>query len=79
MSKADNIEVEGVVTEALPNANFKVKLVNDRIVPCFISGKLRSNFIKIVAGDKVKVAFSPYDLTKGRIIWRGNSSKEEKT
>lgn len=79
MSKADNIEVEGVVTEALPNANFKVKLINDRVVPCCISGKLRSNFIKIVVGDKVKVAFSPYDLTKGRIVYRGNSVKEEKT
>ena len=48
-------------------------------MPCCISGKLRSNFIKIVAGDKVKVAFSPYDLTKGRIVYRGNSVKEEKT
>ena len=75
MSRADNIEVEGVVTETMPNATFKVKLVNNHIVSCYISGKLRANFIKILPGDTVKVAFSPYDLTRGRIIWRGDSQK----
>ena len=70
MSKEDVIEVEGVVTEALPNTNFKVELENGHIVLAHISGKLRMNFIKILPGDKVTLEMSPYDLTKGRIIWR---------
>ncbi len=71
MSKTDVIEVEGVVTEKLPNAMFKVKLQgNDHVILAHISGKLRMNFIKILPGDKVTVELSPYDLTKGRIIWR---------
>lgn len=71
MAKADTIEVKGVVTEALPNATFKVKLENEHIVLAHISGKLRMNFIRILPGDKVTLELSPYDLTKGRIIWRG--------
>ena len=71
MAKDDVIEVEGVVTEALPNANFKVKLENGHEVLAHISGKLRMNYIKILPGDKVKVELSPYDLTRGRITWRG--------
>lgn len=71
MSKADTIEVKGVVTEALPNATFKVKLENEHVVLAHISGKLRMNFIRILPGDKVTMELSPYDLTKGRIIWRG--------
>lgn len=70
MSKEDMIEVEGVVVEVLPNAQFKVKLQNEHMILAHISGKLRMNFIKILAGDKVTVEMSPYDLTKGRITWR---------
>ncbi len=71
MSKEDVIEFEGVVVEALPNANFKVKLQNGHIVTAHIAGKLRMNYIWVLPGDKVKVEVSIYDLTKGRIIWRG--------
>lgn len=71
MSKADTIEVKGVVVESLPNATFKVKLENEHIVLAHISGKLRMNFIRILPGDKVTLELSPYDLTKGRITWRG--------
>ena len=70
MSKQDVIELEGVVTEALPNATFKVELPNGHIILAHISGKLRMNFIRILPGDKVTVEMSPYDLTKGRITWR---------
>ena len=70
MSKADVIEIEGVVVETLPNAMFKVELENGHIVLAHISGKLRMNFIKILPGDKVTLEMSPYDLSKGRIIWR---------
>ncbi len=71
MSKADVIEVEGVVVEKLPNAFFKVELENGhQILATIISGKLRMNFIRILPGDKVTIEMSPYDLSKGRIIWR---------
>lgn len=70
MSKTDVIEIEGVVVEKLPNAMFKVELENGHIVLAHISGKLRMNFIRILPGDKVTIEMSPYDLTKGRIIWR---------
>ena len=70
MGKDDAIEVEGIVVEKLPNAMFKVELENKHIITAHISGKLRLNFIKIIPGDKVLVEMSPYDLTKGRIIWR---------
>ena len=70
MSKADVIEIEGVVVEKLPNAMFKVELENGHIVLAHISGKLRMNNIRILPGDKVTIEMSPYDLTKGRIIWR---------
>ena len=70
MSKADMIELEGVVVEKLPNATFKVELENGHQITAVISGKLRTNFIKILPGDKVTVERSPYDLTKGRITWR---------
>jgi translation initiation factor IF-1 len=71
MAKKDAIEVKGVVVEALPNATFKVKLENDHIVLAHLSGKLRMNFIRILPGDSVTLEMSPYDLTKGRITWRG--------
>ena len=70
MSKSDNIETEGIVVEALPNAAFKVKLENGVVIMAHISGKLRMNYIRILPGDKVTVELSPYDLTKGRITWR---------
>lgn len=70
MSKEDIIEVDGVVVEALPNAEFIVELENGHKLHAHISGKLRMNYIKILPGDKVKLELSPYDLTKGRITWR---------
>lgn len=73
MSKNDVIEAEGVILEALPNATFKVRLSNGYVITAYISGKLRMNFIKIIPGDSVKLEMSPYDLTKGRIVWRSKS------
>ena len=70
MSKDDVIEVEGVVVDALPNANFKVRLQNGHEVLAHISGKLRMHYIKILPGDEVIIELSTYDLTKGRITWR---------
>ncbi len=70
MSRADSIEVEGTVVEKLPNAMFRVELANKHVVLAHISGKLRMNFIRILPGDKVTIELSPYDLDKGRIIWR---------
>ena len=70
MSKADVIEIEGTVVEKLPNAMFQVVLEYGHQVLAHISGKLRMNFIKILPGDKVTLELSPYDLSKGRIIWR---------
>ena len=70
MSKADVIEIEGKVVEKLPNAVFRVELENGHIVLAHISGKLRMNYIKILPGDTVTIEMSPYDLSKGRIIWR---------
>jgi translation initiation factor IF-1 len=71
LAKEDVIEVEGVVVESLPNTMFKVELKNGHQVLAHISGKLRMNYIKILPGDKVKLELSQYDLTKGRITWRG--------
>lgn len=71
MAKEDVIEVEGIVVEALPNAMFRVEIQNGHRLLAHISGKLRMNFIRILPGDKVTVELSPYDLTRGRIIWRG--------
>lgn len=70
MSKADVIEIEGTVVEKSLNAMFQVELENGHQVLAHISGKLRMNFIKILPGDKVTLELSPYDLSKGRIIWR---------
>ena len=70
MSKADVIEVEGKVVEKLPNAMFQVEQENGHQILAHISGKLRMNYIRILPGDKVTVEMSPYDLSKGRIIWR---------
>ena len=70
MSKSDYIELEGVVKEKLPNTTFKVELENGHSVLAHISGKMRKNYIRILTGDKVTVALTPYDLTKGRITFR---------
>lgn len=70
MSKEDAIEVEGIVTEALPSTMFRVKLENNAVILAHLSGKMKKNYIRIVPGDKVRVALSPYDLTKGRIVYR---------
>ena len=70
MSKADVIEVEGKVLEALPNAMFKVELENGHVVLDHVSGKIRMNFIRILPGDKVTIELTPYDLTRGRITYR---------
>ena len=70
MAKTDVIEIEGTVLEKLPNAMFKVELENGHQVLAHISGKLRMNFIRIIPGDKVTIELSPYDLSKGRNVWR---------
>ena len=70
MSKEDSIEFQGVVMELLPNAMFKVKLDNDHEILAHSSGKMRKNRIRVLAGDKVTVEMTPYDLTKGRITFR---------
>ncbi|MBM4139769.1 MAG: translation initiation factor IF-1 [Nitrospira sp.] len=70
MAKEDIIEVQGSVMETLPNAMFRVKLENNHVILAHISGKMRMHFIRILPGDKVTVAMSPYDLTRGRITYR---------
>ena len=70
MSKEDQIEMLGTVVESLPNTLFRVELENGHIVMAHISGRMRKNYIRILTGDKVKVELTPYDLTKGRIIFR---------
>ena len=70
MAKDDVIELEGTVVESLPNTTFKVDIGNDHTILAHISGKLRMNFIRILPGDKVTVQMSPYDVTRGRIVWR---------
>ena len=70
MAKEDNIEMQGTVLDTLPNTMFRVELENGHVVTAHISGKMRMNYIKILPGDKVKLEMSPYDLTKGRIVYR---------
>jgi translation initiation factor IF-1 len=70
MAKEQGIQVEGRVKEALANTQFRVELDNGHIVTAHVSGKMRKNFIRIVPGDRVTVELSPYDLTRGRIIYR---------
>ncbi len=70
MAKQDLIELNGVVTELLPDSKFRVRLENDHVILAYISGKMVQNHIRILAGDKVKVEISPYDLSKGRINFR---------
>ncbi len=73
MSKVDVIEVQGIVRETYPNASFEVELDNGHKVLAHISGKLRMNYIRILPGDRVTVELSPYDLSRGRITWRGKN------
>jgi len=70
MGKAENITVEGTVVEALPNTMFRVELANKHMVLAHVSGKMRMHFIKILPGDRVTLELSPYDPTKGRIVYR---------
>jgi len=70
MAKEDVIEMEGTIVDTLPNTMFRVELENGHIVTAHISGKMRKNYIRILTGDKVKVELTPYDLSKGRIVYR---------
>lgn len=70
MAKEDQIIMDGTVTEVLPNTMFRVRLDNDHVVIAHISGRMRKNYIRIINGDRVKVELTPYDLTKGRIVFR---------
>ncbi len=70
MSKEDSIEMEGTITETLPNTMFRVELDNGHVVTAHISGKMRKNYIRILTGDRVKVEMTPYDLSKARITYR---------
>jgi len=70
MAKVDSIEMEGTVVDTLPNTTFRVELENGHIVTAHISGRMRKHYIRILTGDKVKVELTPYDLSKGRIIYR---------
>lgn len=75
MAKEDNIEMEGTVIDTLPNTTFRVELDNNHVVTAHISGRMRKNYIRILTGDRVTVQLTPYDLTKGRIIFRNRDSK----
>lgn len=70
MAKEDSIEMEGTVVETLPNTMFRVELENGHVVTAHISGRMRKHYIRILTGDRVKVELTPYDLTKGRIVYR---------
>ena len=79
MPKEDSIEMAGVVIETLPNTTFKVKLENGHIINAHISGRMRKNYIRILTGDSVMVELTPYDLTRGRIIFRDAGKKSANT
>ncbi len=70
MSKEDLIQIEGIVEEVLPNAMFRIKVSETHLITAIISGRMRQNKIQILQGDRVKVEMSPYDLTKGRVVYR---------
>jgi translation initiation factor IF-1 len=70
MPKEEKITLDAEVTEALPDARFRVKLENGQVIMAYVSGKMRKFFIRILPGDKIKVELSPYDMTKGRIVYR---------
>ena len=75
MPKEDSIEMDGVVVDSLPNTTFKVKLDNGHIVNAHISGRMRKHYIRILTGDKVTVELTPYDLSRGRIVFRDAGKK----
>lgn len=75
MPKEDSIEMQGVVVETLPNTTFRVKLENDHVVTAHISGRMRKHYIRILTGDNVTVELTPYDLTRGRIVYRDTGKK----
>jgi translation initiation factor IF-1 len=77
MAKEEPITVEAIVTEALPNARFRARLDSGHEILAHVSGKMRMHYIRILAGDKITVEMSPYDLTKGRIICRGERRKKD--
>ena len=70
MAKEEHLQMEGVVLDTLPNTTFRVELENGHVVTAHISGKIRKNYIRILTGDKVTVELTPYDLSKGRIVFR---------
>lgn len=74
MSKEESIEMEGTVLDTLPNTRFKVELDNKHVVVAHISGRMRKNYIRILTGDRVTVQLTPYDLTKGRIVFRNKDA-----
>lgn len=76
MAKSDHIEMNGVVLDTLPNTMFRVELENGHVVTAHISGRMRKNYIRILKGDDVTVEITPYDLTKGRISFRGKKKEE---
>ena len=75
MAKEESIEMNGVVVDSLPNTTFKVELESGHIVNAHISGRMRKNYIRILTGDKVIVELTPYDLTRGRIVYRDSGKK----
>ena len=79
MAKEDVIEMEGTVVETLPNTMFRVELDNQHVVTAHISGRMRKNYIRILTGDRVTVELTPYDLSKGRIIFRNRDNSKPKT
>jgi translation initiation factor IF-1 len=76
MAKEDHIEMQGVVVDSLPNTTFRVKLENGHVINAHISGRMRKNYIRILTGDTVTVELTPYDLTRGRIIYRDAGKKK---
>lgn len=78
MSKEDHIEMAGIIVESLPNTTFRVKLENGHLIIAHISGKMRKNYIRLLTGDAVTVELTPYDLSKGRIIYRNIDKKSPK-
>jgi translation initiation factor IF-1 len=79
MAKEESIEMQGVVIDTLPNTTFRVKLENDHVVTAHISGRMRKNYIRILTGDSVTVELTPYDLSRGRIIFRDSGKKPSNT
>ncbi|MDF1655868.1 MAG: translation initiation factor IF-1 [Coxiellaceae bacterium] len=75
MPKEDHIEMDGVVIDSMPNTTFKVKLENGHVVTAHISGRMRKHYIRILTGDTVKVELTPYDLSRGRIVYRDSGKK----